>query len=392
VSLSIYNEVAQNEKIKFASSTNGENEIFFEIDLTFTGWRTIWVPYYEMLGTAPKKTAAIDINTFTVSTAAKKGKLFFDDIVFSQYQDDRHSYPDMIVPFIKSDKKSGADHWMPLIQNIEYINNVTKISISEAKKKDLLKIEARLDKSMTLDKKYKVYMESMKKRFDKLGLSYNGKTVVGPPMDYKTKQVFFDIAQQGKDNHNKIDALGKTLKKLANFHDRATPADQKEIERMFVLGTRYYLDQGWQSGSSGGTRHHIGYSVRELAEGFFIMRNTLKKEGLLDEVGASLHWLFNLGMVLGDENKFHVNIDYLNTQAYYHLMLLFLVESPEKQAILLNNYSNYIGIVLSQQDQEWGFKVDGTSWHHNGHYPAYGMGALEMFQRLFKRFQVLVFA
>jgi len=78
---------------------------------------------------------------------------------------------------------------------------------------------------------------------------------------------------------------------------------------------------------------------------------------------------------LGDENEFHVNIDYLNTQAYSHLMLLFMEENPNKQAAILKAYSNYIGITLSQQDQEWGFKIDGTAWHHNGHYPAYGMGA-----------------
>lgn len=375
LSMSIYNEVAQDGKIKIAASTDEKDEIYFEIELSFTGWRTIWVPYYEMKGAAPEKTASVDFNTFTISTSTKKGTLFFDDIVFSQYQDDRHSYPDQIVPFIKSDQTPGADHWMPLMQNMELITNITTTPINNTQKQDLVKIEARLDKAMTIDKKYKVYMETMTKAFDKLQLVDNGKTVVGPPMNFKTEQIYFDEHQQGEKLANEVDALGKVLKKLANFHDRATPEDQKEIERMFLLGTRYYLDQGWQAGASGGTRHHVGYNVREITEGFFIMRKTLKKEGLLDEVGSSLHWLFNLGMVLGDETKFHVNIDYLNTQAYYHLMLLFLVDSPEKQAALLNSYSNYISITLGQQKQEWGFKVDGTAWHHNGHYPAYGMGA-----------------
>ena len=87
------------------------------------------------------------------------------------------------------------------------------------------------------------------------------------------------------------------------------------------------------------------------------------------------YWVFNLGKVLEDQSTFTVNIDYLNTQAYYHLMLIFLEESQEKQVALLQAYSNYLSITLAQKNEQWGFKEDGTAWHHNGHYPAYGIGA-----------------
>lgn len=153
---------------------------------------------------------------------------------------------------------------------------------------------------------------------------------------------------------------------------------------MFLDGTRYFLDQGWQAGSNGGTRHHLGYNVRQITDAFFIMRETLKESGMLDEVGASLQWLFNLGIVLDDPKNFHVNIDYLNTQAYYHMMLVFLFEKPEKQAAMLLAYSDYISITLAQQKEEWGFKADGTSWHHNGHYPAYGLGAFQNVPKIIK--------
>jgi len=220
-------------------------------------------------------------------------------------------------------------------------------------------------------------MNTLKSDYAGLNLKDDGNTILGPPLVFKSKQEYFDKKPQAKKDYNEIQDLGKVLKKLANFHDRADPTQMKEIETMFLAGTKYYLDQGWQSGSSGGTRHHIGYNVREITEAFYVMRNVLREEGLLNDVGESLHWLFNLGMVLGDEEKFHVNIDYLNTQSYYHLMLIFLIESQEKQAALLRAYSNYISITLAQQNEEWGFKIDGTAWHHNGHYPAYGMGAFK---------------
>lgn len=115
-----------------------------------------------------------------------------------------------------------------------------------------------------------------------------------------------------------------------------------------------------------------------------MMREVLKENGLLNEVGASLQWLSNLGIILDDPKEFHVNIDYLNTQSYYHMMLIFLFEKEEMQAAMLLAYSNYISITLAQQKEEWGFKPDGTSWHHNGHYPAYGVGAFGSVPKLIK--------
>lgn len=375
--MDIYNEVPQNEEITISYGKDGKKEVWFNLTLNFKGWRTIWIPFYEMEGNTPKKGHQIDYNYFNISTTANSGTLFFDDIIFSQYQDDRHQYPDELVPFIKSDLDLGKDHWMPLISNYNRIKNLKPKPISVATRIDLNKFEQAIDADLTIAKRYKVYINSLKEMFAELKLQDNGQTVSGPPLTFQRKQAFYDEKQQGDNKFNKIASLGKVLKKLANFHDRANPEEKAEIEKMFLTGTKYFLDQGWQAGSNGGTRHHIGYSVREITDAFFIMRNFLYKNGLLEEVGGSLHWLFNLGMLLDDESKFHVNIDYLNTQAYYHLKLIFMIESQEKQAALLKAYSNYMSITLAQQNEEWGFKVDGTAWHHNGHYPAYGIGAFQ---------------
>jgi len=382
--ISVYNELPQNEKATFSFGKDGKAEVWFDIDLSFKGWRHIWVPFYEMQGNRPKKETSIDYDYFTVSTTAQTGSLYFDDIIFSQFQDDRHAYPDLSVPFIKSDKKPGADHWMPLIQNLELLKNLEAKPISMAMRLDLLKFQKQIDQDLSIHKKYKLYMNTLIEDYKKLRLQDNGTTVSGPPLTFSLDQEYYNKKQQGPKDHNEIKAFGKVLKKLANYHDRANPDQREEIEAMFISGSKYFLDQGWQAGASGGTRHHLGYNIREITEAFYVMRNVLRKEGLLTAVGQSLHWLHNLGTVLGDEKDFHVNIDYLNTQAYYHLMIIFLEESPERQAALLQAYSNYISITLAQEDQEWGFKPDGTSWHHNGHYPAYGMGAFRTVPKVIK--------
>lgn len=373
--MSIYNEEAQDEKITISYEKNGKQEVWFKVDLSFTGWRRIWVPFYEMQGNAPLKRKAIDFDTFEVSTTSAKGKLFFDDIIFSQYQDDRFQYPDEIVPFIKADTNLGSDHWMALTSNYNHIKNLEPTPISLAIRLDLKKFEKLIDQSLVVDKKYKVYINTLRDLYQNLNIKEKGNTVLGPPLTFKEFEEYYDEKQQGPNKFNDVKDLGRVLKQLANFHDRANPEEQAEIRAMFLTGTKYFIDQGWQAGSSGGTRHHIGYNVREITEAFFTMRQLLYDNGLLNEVGASLHWLFNLGMLLNDESTFHVNIDYLNTQSYYHLMLIFMFEKQEMQSAMLRAYSNYISITLAQQKEDGGFKVDGTSWHHNGHYPAYGIGA-----------------
>lgn len=253
-----------------------------------------------------------------------------------------------------------------------------------AMRMDLKKLENKLDQDMVIDKKFKVNMNSVRKDFENLGIEDNGQTVLGPPLTFKEIQEYHDAKQQGPIVFNDIKDLGKVLKELAVDHDRVNPAEQKEIETMFLTGIKYFLDQGWQAGSNGGTRHHIGYNIRGVTEASFIMRQLLYDNGLLNEVGASLHWLFNIGMLLDDPDNFHVNIDYLNTQAYYNLMLIFLFEKQEEQAELLQAYSNYISTTLAQQNEEWGFKVDGTAWHHNAHYPAYGLGSFQNVPKIIK--------
>ncbi|GGA82321.1 chondroitin sulfate ABC lyase [Flavobacterium palustre] len=374
--MSLYNDKAQNETIKISFEKQGKEEVWFPIKLNFTGWRTIRVPIFEMSGNAPKKGDAIAYDTFKVSATSEKskGKLFFDDIVFSQYMDDRHPYPDAMVPFIKKDKQNGEDHWMPLIKNMQRIHDLSLKSVSDSEKKDLSVIEKRLDKTFNKEGKKNNNLSKAKEEYAKLNL-IKSETVLGDPLVFKVDEVYFDEEDAKKNHTLDVQSFGKSIKKIAVFYLQSTDADKSQIEEMFINASRYFLDQGWQDGASGGTRHHIGYNTREVAEAFYMMKEPLKKAGLLNEIGNSLQWLFNLGKVLGPEVEYEANIDYYNTQSFYHLLLIFMSDNVDKQAALLDAYSNYISKTLALDNEKGVFKIDGTSWHHGGHYPAYGMGA-----------------
>ncbi len=138
-----------------------------------------------MQGNKPQKGAAVDYDHFKISTTAKSGKLFFDDIIFSQYQDDRHQYPDLLVPFIKKDQIEGkiiGCHWQAIMKEFEIWK---KTPISTADKMDLQKFEKLMDDDLRIDKKYKVYINTLNDLFQKLDLKDNGKTVTGPPLTFK---------------------------------------------------------------------------------------------------------------------------------------------------------------------------------------------------------------
>ncbi len=382
--MSIYNEKAQSEEIKIAFEKEGKDIVWFPIKLDFTGWRTIRVPFFEMSGNPPAKNMDFVYDTFKVSCNAtkSKGKLYFDDIVFSQYMDDRFPYPDVMVPIIKRDLEVGSDHWMPLIRDLKRTQNIKLQPVSEAQKKEIAIIEKRIDDTFDKNTAKKDNLAEAKKEYAKLNLVVK-ETVLGPPLTFKLPEIYFD--KEDANQKISIDVLdyGKIIKKLANFYLQSTDKNKAEIEEMFLNATRYFLDQGWQEGASGGTRHHIGYALKEVTDAFYMMKQPLKKAGLLDPAGASLQWIFNLGKVLGPDTEFESNIDYYNTQSYYHLMLIFMMDNVEKQAALLTTYSNYISKTLAQENEIGVFKVDGTSWHHNGHYPAYGMGAFRSLPSVF---------
>ncbi len=383
---SLYNEKPTNDTLRIGFSKSEKQEVWFDLSLAFSGWRTLWVPFYEMQGNPPEQGAAVayDAMQCTILTTGAGGVLYFDDVVFSQYQDDRHQYPDIHVPFIKTEQGLEDDHWMPQLAYLYRIQQLKPVNVSKEALSALEQIEKQLDAELTIHSRYKVYINDLKSRFDALRIAARDGKVIGPPLTYKLSQVYYNENIQGEKRHNTIADFGKVMKRLAQYYYRATGEDQKAIEEMFEVGVRYYLDQGWQEGASGGTRHHIGYNTRELAEAFFIMRKPLASMELLSEAGGSLLWLFNVGKLLGEDEAFFANIDYLNTQAFYHLLLIFLADEKAKQHQLMQAYSHYISVVLAQDDARGVFKVDGTGWHHNGHYPAYAFGAFRKVPKILK--------
>ena len=374
--MSLYNEKAQNEEIKISYLKGNVEQVWFPIKLNFTGWRTIRVPFYDMQGNPPKKGEAVDYNTFKVSCSAatSKGKLFFDDIVYAQYLDNRSADPDLIVPFVKKNS-APENHSLSFIEKFKRLQEIPLKPVSDEQQKELAVIKKRIDDTYA---GYGVKTDNLSKAKDeyaKLNL-VTKETVTGIPLVRLIANVYFDKDDANRKACLDVRDFGKILKTIASLYLRSNDDNKAEIEEMFITATRYFLDQGWQAGSSAGSRALMGYSTREFTEAFYIMREPLKKAGLLNDIENSLQWQLGLGNIVAPEEEFMPDIDYFNTESIYQLMAILMSEKVEKQSALLTAYSNYISKTLAMDNGVGVFKVDGTGWHHGGHYPAYEIGAL----------------
>ncbi|WP_316816101.1 chondroitinase family polysaccharide lyase [Pedobacter nyackensis] len=382
---SVYSESPQKGTASISFSKQGKDSVWFSFPLNFYGWRTLMVPFYEMQGNIPLLTKPVDFDSFKITANTLAGTLYFDDVVFSQYVDDRMQSPDYMVPFIKREVPAGADHFMPSLYFDTLSKRMKVLPITTLEEKELSEVELRISKmlqSAGAEYNYEVIVAD----FKKLGIRYGTETgvVLGPPLTHRDDFFYHDPTQQGPQVQNSARSLGQVLRSIAGAYVKANVQGKEkvELEKMFVLATRYFLDQGWQEGASGGSRSLIGYSIRELTEAFYMMKAPLTKAGLLNEIGGSLQWLNNLGKMLGPDQSFSVDLDFLNTQSYGCLLVGLLSDDKSVRKTWLQAYSNYMSVVLGQQDKPEGYKIDGTAWHHRGHYPAYAYGSFSSVPRI----------
>lgn len=346
--MSIYNgsPVKENLRIEFNGTAH------FDLNLGFKGWRTVWVPFSEMKGEVD------GLKSVRMVAPPAAGPLWIDDIVFSQYVDERHPYPGFEVPFIKNGGLHAWDHWMPEIPAFEQLSAIPTDGITMQEIADLEKVEKRLMERFGRKVKKPEGAATFRKKFDFDVPLKTAKQV--SPIQYINPE-YTDLRD-----------FGVLMLKLAR---ECLSTGDAELQNLFAEAALYTLDQGWAAGSSMGTVHHFGYNTRELHTAFFLMKDVLQKKGLLDVVGDAVRWQLNFGEML-DESQLESNLDYYNTQSVFRLMASFLADDPALRATCLKIYSKNLTDMLALTTSQ-GFRPDGTAWHHWGHYPAYASGAFK---------------
>ncbi|VGO19065.1 chondroitinase family polysaccharide lyase [Pontiella sulfatireligans] len=372
---SIYNPEAQVEPLRVEFGDGDGFPIHFDFQLNFTGWRTAWVPFYEMEGAVPEAGAGVQFSTMRFIAPASTSKLFLDDIIFASYLDNRLAYPDFQVPFIKKNRitKLSGGMWVPKQVNLDLLAQAASKRVAPEIQAEMDLIYDRLFNNSMGGKVKSRSPSYFQEKFSDLGIGDRGM-----PLRYvkQVSDVCYDLIFDGTPEYLDMRSFGTLLLELArSYHSCDQSADKALLEKLFITAMQYSLEQGWQTGSVHGTFHHIGYWMKNFDTALFLMRDVLMENNLLESVGDAMQWRLNLGEVFVSAEKLRANIDYYNTQATFCLMSVFMESDTGRQATLLEAYARSLTSTLAMTGESGMFKEDGTVWHHKGHYPAYGNGA-----------------
>ena len=375
----VYNARPLDSKLRFNFGTGEETDCEFEYGLDYTGWRTCWVMFNRDMQGKPRE--GMDILRITSPPGIEEGELYIDSVVLAANVDARHQYPDYQAPFVFGGDVKVKSHWLPRMDLMGQWSKLPTKPSTAAERAAVEQLElkceaAYLDGSASKDseidelvQKYDAYqIEPVHTGLRGRHVYFHHQRMVLPEGAREAMQSeFIDI--KDFQQHLLEIAIAFRLSDASNPH-------KAKLRMMFVAMAKHLLDQGWAEGSCQGTIHHLGYSIRELVPAALLMRDELAAEGLLNPISRSIVWYLNTPLIL-DPDGVHSNMDYYNTQAMGQLMSLLIMPDGDEKVGVIKHYSSVLSKVMAHETpgNDNGFKIDGTAFHHNGHYPAYALSA-----------------
>ena len=377
----VYSPEALEGNIRFSFLKNGKECCHFTYCLGFTGWRGAWVAFdRDMQGTPQIGMDEIRIST---SKGLKKGKLYFDGIIPSSFQDIRHHTPDWQAPFVN---ENTTNHWLVLNNSWKLKLDIPQNEALEcADIHDMDTIKQRFIRIVTEDIK-PFSLKKAKEIYSSYNISVNSDgTIKGKPI-YFTRygETFINLGiTDAKKTFNKNGQLLRTLNDrmlriAVSAVQSKDPVEKAEFTKIYIDLTRHLLDQGFAAGSAQGTLHHLGYSMRNFYTGPIIMQEALREAGLDTQVQQAMEWFSGVGEIKVAPTEPGMDIDAFNTSLMGRMAsVLMLEDSPYKYAYL-QVLSRWIDNGMKHTEGLRAcFKRDGSVIHHRKSYPAYAVGGFE---------------
>ncbi len=402
----LYNDTPSNKQLEFQFLQNDQLATSFKLNLNFTGWRAISVPFeQDMLG-QPNES----MNKLIVVAPDIQGTLLFDLMATSIPIDPRWPTPDYQVPFVNKiiGKRANA-HWGALLEYDQWQQQFEQQPHQAASSEELAAIEkikqrvdqdilssliSKVDKKHLSKKQRKQALNKQQKNFSsgKFALkildkgkqltTYQGKlkpVQMGRQLEvYKKAKINSEQLQALNEQTLRFRALAKHLLQLAKAYKvTSKPQVKKQVKQQFTTLVAHLHEQGYTRGSAVGIMHHQGYSMREWSKAIFLGRDMLSPE-LLAESQQAIAWLAGLGRIFRDKQDNHgFNVDVMNTFLPGMLMTIVLQKDANLQAAYLRSLSDWMSYsMLATKGLSGGIQPDGSFFHHAQHYVAYGNGGL----------------
>lgn len=380
----LYNEIPTKGKLVFEFEKEGIMQCEFDFFLEFEGWRCAWVDFErDMKG---KPVSGMDKLTIKATEDRVGKNLYFSQMILATPLDTRHHTRTEQTPFVnlEADEK-GNSHWMSLYTFNEAKRAFKPLkNVSQEQKEQVDLIEQRFWDYLYSKKEPLAFMplESSYKRYE-MSVQADG-TIKGRSVDYKNAlavlEAFGKAEYEAK--FKTIDAVEymTTLYEIALFYNKTHDQAQKmDAKKMYMNMFVHLYNQGFASGSSAGTLHHLGYDMKPYPQAVYLMKDVLKEEGWGEKAEQVIGWFSGVGRIFYENLKADgVNMDVLNTMTEGMLASILIIENKSLKAELLEYYTKWLAFSCSPKSGLAGpFKYDGLGYHHGNFYPAYTRDGLE---------------
>ncbi len=357
-------------RVDFHSAT-GQIPYTFSFNLNFKGWRACWIKYGDMEGDHSSKS----ITRMTISSPAKleSGELYLDRMSFTVSPVHDQVTPDSQIPNNNNHLKRSLWHWARLWEWEQYewaiepqtpsADDLKALKDAEQVVSSIVEVSMsspQYIKGTIIPRALELFKKSALRRLD------DG-TVVGAPLlspdECNTKRGELNIAN-----------LERMLYAFALSH--AVVGDSSHNDDFFLIFD-HAIEQGFAYGSGMGTNHHYGYNVRKIYDAVWLMREEITKRGKMEEYLKVLsYWS---GIAECRQPYVYGRDELLDT---WHTLLMpkVICAMLEKDDALRLRAMRSLSVWLSGSlnytpGTIGGIKVDGTTFHHGGLYPAYSTGA-----------------
>ena len=368
ITLWIYNEKPQQDSIRFEFLNKaGEVSYWFSYRLQAAGWRACWISFEYMNGDKKDK----NIVSYRLVAPDRKGRIFLDRLIFPEKKMNQRTTPDQQLPSNNGLSNRDLWHWCLVWKWEQQTYDMPLLAkLTATQKKELQTIEQRLTDFLDVKKAPQGQVDAAYKTFEKAAItpSKAGTGFVGTPIVAPDEQ----DKNAGEMSWNDIDTM------LAGFAYDAF-YNRNEISRKnYFTVFDYAIDQGFAFGSGMGTNHHYGYQVRKIYTTAWLMRDAIYKHPHRDAYLSTLRFWAAL-----QETRQPCPPERDELLDSWHTLLMakfisaMMFPDPRGQEQALSGLSRWLSSSLNYTSGTiGGIKVDGTTFHHGGFYPAYTTGVL----------------
>lgn len=343
----------------------------FPVKLGFSGWRAVWVNFRD-----DARQAAAPIDGLRITAPSVAASLFLDAVEFGRSPWFRQG--DAQTPYTNT-VHAGGKYWFTPHDYSLVPPPVPKRESTADDTRAFREIERRYEEWMFghMDdprapvrqrvEAVKAYIGSGHKAFDQLALVRHDNLVSGPG-------VFCSRDEYGPHVADVFEPIGLPLAYDARLND------SDRARRRFLDLLDYAHDQGWASGSLMGSAYMEPLGISGYVHGVYIMRQFLKKQGVLDRELETLRYRLSVGEIYRDPDHPGANADDLRTLLLYRLLYVLMLEDSPEKVRDMECFVRWANVALSVAPGSGDtIKPDGTVFHHATAYAnAYGNNALLM--------------